>query len=128
MKSCGGTPMIVSSCEPPENVFSIRIPNNMCHCDPASVLHRFVRRGLAGNTQQRAGWEFSRVTPSARVLSLRMVWSDRSHRRDSLYQTIERQISTRRYRPNHWLRTSVVETGCHPTRRCELPNVGSHRN
>ena len=52
--------MVVSSCEPPENVFSIPIPNNeMRDYDPARVLDRFVRCGLAGNTQQRAGWEFS---------------------------------------------------------------------
>jgi len=81
MKSQAGTAMVVSSCEPPENVFSIPIPNNeLRDYDPARVLDRFVRCGLADNTQQGAGWEFSRVAPSARVLSLRVVWSDRGQR------------------------------------------------
>jgi hypothetical protein len=60
MKSLAGTPMVVSSSEPPENAFSIPIPNNELRVyNPARVLDRFVRCRLAGNTQQRAGWEFS---------------------------------------------------------------------
>jgi hypothetical protein len=60
MKSSAGTPMVVSSCEPPENVFSKSIANNeMRDSDPARVRVRFIRCGLAGNTQQGAGWEFS---------------------------------------------------------------------
>jgi len=81
MKLPAGTPMVVSSCEPPKNVFSIRTPNNdMRDYDPDRVFDQFVRCGLAGNTEQRAAWEFSRVAPSARVLSLRVVWSDRGNR------------------------------------------------
>src|SRR5205085_12693244 len=81
MNSSAGTPMIVRSCEPPQDVSSMPIPDNeMGDYDPARVLDRFVRCGLAGNTEQRASGEFSRVAPSARVLSLRMVWSHRGHR------------------------------------------------
>jgi hypothetical protein len=80
MKSSAATQMIVSSCEPPENVLSKSIPNNkMRDHDPARLLDRFVRCGLAGNTQQRTSWEFSGVAASARVLSLRVVWSDRGY-------------------------------------------------
>src|SRR4029077_9800327 len=81
MKSAADTPMVVSSCEPPKNVFPIPISNNdMRDHDPGSVFDRFVRCGLAGNTQQRAAWEFSRVASPARVLSLRLVRSDSGHR------------------------------------------------
>jgi hypothetical protein len=81
MKSHLGTPMVVSNCEPPENVFSTRIPNNdMRDYDPARVLDQFTCRGLAGNTQQRPGWEFSGIAPFACILSLRVVWSDRGDR------------------------------------------------
>jgi hypothetical protein len=52
MKLPAGTPMVVSSCEPPKNVFSIRTPNNdMRDYDPDRVFDQFVRCGLAGNTQ-----------------------------------------------------------------------------
>ena len=51
MKSPAGKAMVVSSCEPPENVFSIPIPNNeMRDSDPARVLDRFVRFGWSGVT------------------------------------------------------------------------------
>ena len=64
MKSSADTAMIVSSCELPENVLSIPIPNNeLCDCDPPGVLEWFAGCGLAGHTQQRAAWEFPRVTP-----------------------------------------------------------------
>jgi hypothetical protein len=80
MKSSAGTPMVVSSCDRPENVFSNPTPiNEMRDYDPARILDRFVRCGLAGNTQQRTGWEFSGVAASARVISLRVVWSDRGY-------------------------------------------------
>src|SRR5262249_15804096 len=125
MKSHAGTPMVVSRCEPPENVFSTRIPNNaMRDYDPARVLDRFPRSGLAGNTQQRGGWEFSGVTPSACGLSLRVVWTDRGHRGGSVHQAIERQVSTRRFRPNHWPCPGAVETGCDAARLRELQNAG----
>jgi hypothetical protein len=52
MKSAADTPMVVSSCEPPKNVFPIPISNNdMRDYDPGRVFDRFVRCGLAGNTQ-----------------------------------------------------------------------------
>jgi hypothetical protein len=80
MKSSADTPMVVSSCGRPENVFSKSIPNNeMRDHDPARLLDRFVRCGLEGNTQQRTGWQLSGVATSARVLSLRVVWSDRGY-------------------------------------------------
>src|SRR5215467_8271064 len=121
--------MVVSSCELPENVFPNPDPNDEVRdCDPACVLDRFIRCGLAGNAQQRAGWKFSGVAPSARVLSFWMVGTDRGCWRDSFHQAIQRQISTRRYRPNRWFRPGIVETGCHATRDCELPNTSSHRN
>ena len=73
--------MIVSDCELTENVFSTQISNNeMRDYDPARVQHRFVRFGLADNTEQGAAREFSRVASSACVLSLRMVGRDRGHR------------------------------------------------
>src|SRR5215211_924225 len=126
MKSHAGTPILASSCEPPENVFSISIPNNeLRDYDTARVLDRFDRGGLAGNTQQRAGWEFFGVAPSACVLSLRVVWSHCGHWRGSLQRAIERQVATRRYRPDHWLRPGTVETGRYLSCRCELANTGS---
>jgi len=79
MKSRVGTAMVVSSCELPEDVS--QIPNSeMRDYAPARVLEWFVRRGLAGNTQQGTGWELPGVATSARVLSLWLVWSDRGHR------------------------------------------------
>ena len=66
--------MVVSSCEPPKNVFPIPTPNNeMRDYDPARVFDRFVRGGLAGNTQQRAAWEFSELRPLR--ASYRFGWS-----------------------------------------------------
>src|SRR5215472_11540082 len=80
MKSSAGTPMVLSCCERSESVFSKSIPNNEMHDhDPARVLDRFVRRGLAGNAQQRTGWEFSGVAAPARVISLWVVRSDRGY-------------------------------------------------
>jgi hypothetical protein len=79
MKSPVGTAMVVISCELPENDF--RIPNSeICDYAPAGVLERFIRCGLAGNTQQGAGWKFPGVATFARVLSLWLVWSDRGLR------------------------------------------------
>jgi len=68
MKLPAGTPMVVSSCEPPRECFFDPTPNNdMRDYDSAARLDRFVRCGLAGNAQQRAPWEFSRVAPAACV-------------------------------------------------------------
>src|SRR6185436_13837142 len=66
MKSPVGKAMVVSSCELSENVFRIQ-NSEICDYATAGVLERFIRCGLAGNTQQGAGWKFPGVATSARI-------------------------------------------------------------
>ena len=80
-KSYVGTAMVVGSCEFPGNVCSNKdSTNEVRDCDCARELHGCAGGQLAGNPQQAAGRGLRGVTLSACVLSLRLVWIDRSHR------------------------------------------------
>ena len=81
MKSGAGTPIVVSSREPPKHVCSKQIStNNLRGRDPAGVFRCFAGGELAGDAEQRTGWEFSGASPAESVVSFRVVWIDRSHR------------------------------------------------
>ena len=96
--------------------------------NPARVFRCFTGCKLAGDAEQGASREFSGATPAASVLSFRVVWIDRSHRRGSLHQALERQISARRRGPNHWLGPGIMETGCEPSRAGKRRNPDPDRS